>query len=111
MTGVQTCALPIFFLDASSTGRGPASPKALPVNVNRAVSYFTRNVFVWGRWDAGRRLENINLADAAWRSGNDGNPDYSAPFDVRAHTAAEWDEQIHADICRRLLELLPPSNK
>jgi pimeloyl-ACP methyl ester carboxylesterase len=97
----------VVFLDASSTGRGPARPKALPVNVNRAISYFTRNVFVWGRWDAGRRLENIDLADPVWRSPNAGDPDYSAPFDVRAHTAAEWDEAIHADIRRRLLELLP----
>jgi pimeloyl-ACP methyl ester carboxylesterase len=101
----------VVFLDASSTGRGPAKPRALPVNVNQAVSYFTRNVFVWGRWDAGRRLENIDLADPAWHSRKGGAPDYSAPFDVRAHTAAEWDEEIHADIRRRLLELLPSSNK
>lgn len=97
----------VVFLDASSTGRGPARAKALPVNVNRAVSYFTRNVFVWGRWDAGLRLENIDLADPAWRSRHGGSPDYSAPFDVRGHTAAEWDEEIHADIRRRLLEILP----
>ncbi len=101
----------VVFLDASSTGRVPARPKTLPVNVNRAVSYFTRNVFVWGRWDAGRRLENIDLADPAWRSRDSGNPDYGAPFDVRAHTAAEWDEAIHADIRRRLLEVLTPSDK
>ena len=88
----------------------PTRPKTLPVNVNRAVSYFTRNVFVWGRWDAGKRLENIDLADPAWRSRN-GDPDYSAPFDVRAHTAAEWDEEIHADIRRRLFELLPQGHK
>lgn len=99
----------IVFLDASSTGRGAAKPQALPVNVSRAVSYFTRNVFVWGRWDAGRRLENIDLGDPARRSKNGRDPDYSAPFDMRAHAAAEWDEEIHADIHRRLLALLPQS--
>src|SRR5262249_10122228 len=97
----------VVFLDASSTGRGPAKPKTLPVNVNRAVSYFTRNVFVWGYWDAGRRLENIDLASPAWRSRIGQGPDQDSGLDVRAHIAAEWDETIHADIRRRLLELLP----
>jgi pimeloyl-ACP methyl ester carboxylesterase len=97
----------VVFLDASSTGRGPAKPKMLPVNVNRAVSYFTRNIFVWGRWDAGPRLENIDLAAPAWRSRTGQGPDTGTAFDVRAHVAAEWDEAIHADIRRRLLELLP----
>ena len=97
----------VVFLDASSTGRGPAKPKTLPVNVNRAVSYFTRNVFVWGNWEAGPRLENIDLASPAWRSRLGQSPDQSAGFDVRAHIAAEWDERIHADICSRLLALLP----
>jgi pimeloyl-ACP methyl ester carboxylesterase len=101
----------VVFLDASSTGRGPAKPKALPVNVNRAVSYFTHNAFVWGKWDAGSRLENIDLGDAARRSSHGRDFDYSAAFDVRAHAAAEWDEEIHADIRRRLLDLLPRSNQ
>ena len=36
-----------------------------------------------------------------------GEPPYNAPFDVRGHVAAEWDEEIHSDIKRRLLTLLP----
>jgi pimeloyl-ACP methyl ester carboxylesterase len=97
----------VVFLDASSTGRGPARPKSLPVNVNRAVSYYTRNAFVWGKWDLGKRLENVDLGDPANRFIVDGEPPYNAPFDVRGHVAAEWDEEIHSDIKRRLLTLLP----
>ena len=98
----------VVFLDASSAGRGTARPKALPANVNRAVSYYTRSVVVWGKWNAGRRLENIDLADPANRFMVDGQPPYNAPFDIHGHVAAEWDEEIHADIKRRLLALLPP---
>ncbi len=98
----------VVFLDASSAGRGTARPKALPVNVNRAVSYYTRSVVVWGKWNSGKRLENIDLADPANRFMVDGQPPYNAPFDIRGHVAAEWDEEIHSDIKRRLLELLPP---
>ncbi len=97
----------VVFLDASSTGRGPAKPKALPINVNRAVSYYTRSIVVWGKWDVGQRLENIDLADPANRFIANGEPPYHAPFDVRGHVAAEWDEEIHSDIKRRLLQLLP----
>src|SRR5262245_20393448 len=97
----------VVFLDASSTGRGPARPKTLPVNVNRAVSFYTRNAFVWGKWDAGKRLENVDLGDPANRFIIDGEPPYNAPFDMRGHVAAEWDEEIHSDIKRRLLTLLP----
>jgi pimeloyl-ACP methyl ester carboxylesterase len=102
----------VVFLDASSAGRGPARPKALPANVNRAVSYYTRSIVVWGKWDAGRRLENIDLADPANRFIVNGEPPYNAPFDIRGHVAAEWDEEIHSDIQRRLLALLPqPHNE
>lgn len=94
------------FLDASSAGRGPARPKSLPINVNRAVSYFTHNRFVWGSWDAGPRLLNIDLGDPAQHFLIKGGPAYDAPFDVKAHVAAEWDETIHADIGRRLVGLL-----
>ena len=97
----------VVFLDASSTGRGPAKPKSLPVNVNRAVSFYTRNAFVWGKWDLDRRLENVDLGDPANRFIVNGEPPYNAPFDIRGHVAAEWDEEIHSDIKRRLLTLLP----
>jgi pimeloyl-ACP methyl ester carboxylesterase len=97
----------VVFLDPSSTGRGPARPKSLPVNVNRAVSYSTRNLFVWGKWGAAKRLENIDLGDPANGFINDGEPAYDARLDMRAHVAAEWDENIHRDIKRRLLKLLP----
>jgi pimeloyl-ACP methyl ester carboxylesterase len=97
----------VIFLDASSTGRGSAKPKTLPVNVNRAVSFYTRNAFVWGKWDVGKRLENVDLGDPANRFIVNGEPPYNAPFDIRGHVAAEWDEEIHLDIRRRLMELLP----
>jgi pimeloyl-ACP methyl ester carboxylesterase len=100
----------VVFLDASSTGRGPVRPKALPVNVNRAVSYYTRNAFVWGKWDGGTRLDNVDLGDPANRFIVNGEPPYNAPFDVRGHVAAEWDDEIHSDIKRRLLKLLPEQN-
>ncbi len=99
----------VVFLDPSSTGRGPARPKSLPENVNRAVSYTTRNMFVWGKWDAGRRLENIDLGDPAAGFIRDGEPAYDAKFDMRAHIAAEWDESLHRDIKQRLLNLFTPA--
>lgn len=94
------------FLDPSSTGRGPARPKALPVCAYRAVNYFTHNTFVWGKWDAGARLANIDLGDPAEKFTTNGNPPYDAKFNLQAHVAAEWDERIHTDIQRRLFELL-----
>ena len=96
----------VVFVDASSTGRGPAQPQILPVCANRAVSYFTRNAFVWGKWDAGTRLTNVDLGDPALHFMINGNPPYNAVFNLQAHVAAEWDECIHADIERRLLDLL-----
>jgi pimeloyl-ACP methyl ester carboxylesterase len=98
----------VVFLDASSAARRVDKVRVLPVNVNRAVNYSTRNVFVWGKWDAGRRLENVDLGDPKEGFLIEGGPAYNAPFETRAHVAAEWDEAIHADIRRRLLELLPP---
>jgi pimeloyl-ACP methyl ester carboxylesterase len=94
------------FLDPSSTGRVPIVSKALPVNVNRAVNYFTRNVFVWGKWDAGARLKNIDLGDPANGYMANGEPAYHAKFSMPAHIAAEWDEAIHEDIARHLAEQL-----
>lgn len=95
------------FLDPSSTGRGPQQPKLLPVNVNRAVSYCTRNAFVWGRWNPGDRLEHIDLGDPALGFMRDGQPPYAAKFNTQAHIAAEWDQRIHEDILGRVLQLLP----
>jgi len=94
------------FLDPSSTGRVPVASKALPVNVNRAVNYYTRNVFVWGKWDAGPRLKNIDLGDPAAGYMVNGEPAYHARFSMPAHVAAEWDEMIHEDIARHLAEQL-----
>ena len=96
----------VVFLDASSTGRGPARPKALPVCANQAVSYFTRNAFVWGKWNVGARLKNIDLGDPAEGFMIHGTPAYNAAFNLQAHVAAEWDENIHKDIQARLLGLL-----
>ncbi|MBS0266454.1 MAG: alpha/beta fold hydrolase [Planctomycetes bacterium] len=95
------------FLDPSSTGRGPPRPKALPINVQRAVSYCTRNAFVWGPWDAGPRLENIDLGDPARGFIKNGQPPYDAKFNTQAHIAAEWDPRIHEDIQQRVQALLP----
>jgi hypothetical protein len=97
----------VVFLDPSSTGRGPAKPKALPINVRRGVSYCTRNAFVWGNWDAGIRLENIDLGDPACGFIRNGQPPYNARFNTQAHITAEWDQRIHEDIRRRVIELLP----
>ena len=94
------------FLDASSTGRGSARPNALPVCANRAVSYFTRNAFVWGKWHAGTRLKNIDLGDPAEGYLAQGGPAYNSAFNLPAHVAAEWDENIHNDIKIRLYDLL-----
>lgn len=96
----------VVFLDPSSTARGAGRPKLLPGNVQRAVNYFTRNVFVWGKWDAGERIENIDLGDPAKRYMTGGEPPYNLPFDVRGHVAAEWDERIHGEIAEHLLKLI-----
>ncbi len=94
------------FLDPSSTGRGPARPKVLPICANRAVNYFTRNSFVWGNWDAGPRLTNVDLGDPAAGYMTRGTPAYNSTFNLQAHIAAEWDENIHKDILARLREVL-----
>ena len=92
----------LVLLDAASAGRGAAPPKKLPENVNRIVQYRTHNVFVWGALPEDRRLLAIDLGDADAGFMRDGRPAYHAPFDFRAHVAAEWDEKIHDDIKRRL---------
>ena len=100
------------FLDGGSLLRA-RKPAGLALNVNRTVNYFTRNGFVWGRLPEHSSLLNIDLGDKANGYLRDGGPAYDAPFDIRAHVAAEWDGRIHGDIIRRLLDLLtgkePPS--
>ena len=95
------------FLDPSSTGRGPPKPKELPDNVKDAVNYSTRNSFVWGTWEVGDRLKNIDLGDAKSGFVVDGQPQYADKFNPSAHIAAEWDSRIHDDISKRVLALLP----
>ncbi|MSR60703.1 MAG: hypothetical protein EXS05_24200 [Planctomycetaceae bacterium] len=94
------------FLDASSTGREAGPPKALPENTNRFVHFHTRNLFVWSTLPRDKRLETIDLGDPDAGFMRDGRPAYNAPFNFEAHVAAEWDERIHAEIERRLLELV-----
>lgn len=94
------------FLDASSAGRGAGPAKPLPENVNHIVQFRTRNVFVWKALARDRRLEAIDLGSETAGFMREGRPAYNAPFDFQAHVAAEWDERIHADIRRRLLDLL-----
>lgn len=96
----------VVFLDASSAGRGPAKPKGLPDNLTRIAHYYTRNSFVWGPLPESTRLENIDLGDADNGYLRESGAAYAARFDFRAHVAAEWDERIHADIRRRLLDLI-----
>jgi pimeloyl-ACP methyl ester carboxylesterase len=98
----------VVFLDASSAGRAQAPPKELPMNLNRVVHFHTRNVFVWRTLPRDRRLETIDLGNPTTGYMREGRPAYNAPFDFQAHVAAEWDERIHADIRRRLLDLVPP---
>jgi pimeloyl-ACP methyl ester carboxylesterase len=95
------------FLDASSTGRATPPPKVLPENVNRIFHIRTRNLFVWGVLPPDRRLQSIDLGDPAAGFMQNGRPAYDATFDFHAHIAAEWDERVHDEIRKRLLELLP----
>jgi pimeloyl-ACP methyl ester carboxylesterase len=96
----------VVFLDASSAGRKAGPPKSLPDNADRIVQYRTRNVFVWPALPADKRLESIDLGSAEAGYIRDGRPAYNASFDFAAHVAAEWDPRIHADIRRRLLDLI-----
>jgi pimeloyl-ACP methyl ester carboxylesterase len=92
----------VVLLDAASAGRGAGPPKALPENIARIIQYRTRNVFVWGELPPDRRLTTIDLGNPEAGFMRDGRPAYHAPFDFRAHVAAEWDEKIHDDIKQRL---------
>lgn len=94
------------FLDASSAGREAGQPKVFPENTNRLVHFHTHNLFVWTKLPRDRRLETIDLGDPDAGYMRDGRPAYNAPFDFEAHIAAEWDERIHAEIERRLRDVV-----
>lgn len=100
---VDLCVL----LDPSSAGRPGLPPKSLPDNLNRVVHYHTRNMFVWKKLPAQPRLEDVDLGDPAQGYLRGARRGYAARFNFRAHVAAEWDEQIHAEIRRRLLDIVP----
>jgi pimeloyl-ACP methyl ester carboxylesterase len=88
-----------FVIDPSSLMRGERM-KELPTNVPRLTNYYTGNMFCWGQWKDESRVENIALGDSA--NGFNEHVDYGAALDTNAHTHAEWDEKIHADICSRI---------
>ena len=90
-------------VDPSSLMRGKRVEQ-LPVNIPILVNYYTGNAFCWGAWKDEERVENIELGDSANGFSVDGRPNYGSKFDTHAHTAAEWDEKIHADICKRVTE-------
>lgn len=98
------------FLDPSSTGRADvARPKRLPININRATNFHTRNLFGWGKWPKDDRIENIDLGDEKHGFRTPGGPAYDSTFDFSAHVAAEWDERIHAAIRDRIVDLVRPA--
>jgi len=84
------------------SGLGSERIKELPDTIQSFVNYHTRNSFVWGPWKDDKRVQNVDLGDpsSSFAAGNRRN--YGAKFDVKAHTAAEWDELIHADIMERI---------
>jgi len=96
----------LVLLDAASAGRGAKPPDRLPENTNRIVQYRTHNVFVWSELGRDNRLTAIDLGNPDAGFMQEGRPAYHAPFDFRAHVAAEWDEKIHDDIRRRLAAVL-----
>lgn len=96
----------VLFLDPSSAGRAVKNPSKLPRNVAEGTNYFTRNSFVWGKFND-PRMTNVDLADPAEGFFSKGvSPPYDAKFSFPAHVAAEWDDRIHADIKGRLLKLV-----
>ncbi|RPI87631.1 MAG: hypothetical protein EHM42_05030 [Planctomycetaceae bacterium] len=97
----------VVFLDPSSAGRSLRTPRQRPLNINRSVNYYTRNRFVWGKLPFEGEHVNIDLGDSEEGFLKNDGPRYQAPFDFPAHVAAEWDENIHADIRQRLLKLVP----
>ena len=65
-------------------GTRPARPAALPVNANRAVSYCTRNAFVWGKWTLGSG-SRTSIWVTRMPFMKNGKPAYDAQFDARRH--------------------------
>ena len=96
----------LVLLDPSSAGRSLKKPTELPVNIGRAVNYYTRNAFVWGKLKS-PRLINVDLGDSGSGFLEKGGPEYNAIFSFPAHVSAEWDGRIHADIQRRVLDARP----
>ena len=95
----------VIFLDPSSAARPMSTrPEALPTNVVAAVQYASRSAVVWRAWPADPRIEEIDLADPKHGFLRPNGPPYGALFSPNAHIGAEWDDRIHADIVRRLLE-------
>ena len=91
-------------LDASSFSRAERT-KRLPSNIQELVNYYSNNAFCWGEWNDGARIVNVSLADQANGFVVDGKPDYASQLSWDAHYAAEWDQKIHSDICKRVLAL------
>lgn len=97
----------VVFLDPSSTGRADtARPKRLPLNINRATNFHTRNLFGWGKWPKEERIQNIDLGDEKHGFRTPNGPAYDSSFDFSAHVAAEWDERIHAAIRDSIVDLV-----
>ena len=100
-------------VDPSSFSRGQR-PAELPSTIRSCVIYYTHNAFVWGPWLNSNRVENVDLGDAANGFKPKHGRNYSAKFDVSAHTASEWDEGIHEDVLhrinRRIADENPPDN-
>lgn len=97
----------VIFLDPSSTGRAnEARPKQLPININRATNFYTRNLFGWRKWPREERMENIDLGDQKQGFLIEGGPAYDSSFDFSAHVAAEWDERIHKAIQTKITDLV-----
>lgn len=96
----------VVFLDPSSVGRfDKAQPETLPSNIQRALSFSTRNALGWKKWVKEPRAEFVDLGDPVNGFLKKPGPAYDSLFDVKAHIAAEWDEAIHKAIRSRLLKV------
>lgn len=107
----QEPAVPVkllVLLDPSSAGRAKTTrPVELPRNVDRAVNYYTRNVFGWRNWPDEPRIRNIDLGDPA-NGFVSPQRQYDAAFNFQAHVQAEWDQRIHAEMLKQILEVSRP---
>lgn len=91
-------------VDPSSAARGER-PDKLPSNIRQLVNFYTRNAFTWGAWRDDPRVENVDLGDAQHGFIGKGKPNYASAFDIAAHNAVEWDEQLHGAIVARIRQL------